>query len=361
MTITALPINASSGSPSYTARQTRQAFGGLMMPGAAQLRTRSGFRPGGAPTVTATATTWTVGVFTSVIDAGVSAVQGPYLVASDANSTGSVTAADATFARRDILYIQVSDTDEDGTGLRSAAVGYLAGTPSATPTAPATPARSLLIGYIDVPHSGAGSPAYTASGLNWVAAGGIVPVSGTTEEGALAAYVGMVVARADLSPPRLEVYDGTAWQRVAPDNPLCQLRQTVTQSIASSSTTTALTFSTEDVDTHNAHSTSTNTSRFTAPITGWYKLSGGVSFAANATGRRACWWNKNGAQVSGSQVTVPAVANGTVTVVPARSMVVQLTAGTDYVELIPFQDSGSTLGTSATPGEQPTMTVEFVR
>ena len=209
MTITALPINASSGSPAYNARQTRQAFSALMMPGAAQLRTRSGFRPGGAPSVSVTSTTWTVGAFSCVVDAGVSAVQGPYLVSSDANATGSVTAADSTFDRIDILYVQVSDTDEDGSGQRSATVGYLAGTPAATPTAPATPARSLRIGNISVPHVGAGSPAFTASGTSFVAAGGAVPVFSSAEASALALVAGSVVARMDFSPPRLDIYDGT--------------------------------------------------------------------------------------------------------------------------------------------------------
>jgi hypothetical protein len=207
--ITALPINASGGSPAYSARQTRQAFSALMMAGVGPLRTRSGMRPGGAPTVTVSSSTWTVGPFSAVIDAGVSTIQAPYLVASDANATGSVTAADASNPRKDILYVQVSDTDEDASGSRAAAVAYLAGTAAAIPAQPATPARSLLIGVIDVPKVGAGSPAFTASGLWTVAAGGILPVPSQAERDALTAYAGMTVWRLDTG--LVEMWNGTAW------------------------------------------------------------------------------------------------------------------------------------------------------
>ncbi|MGI5247762.1 hypothetical protein [Dactylosporangium sp. CA-139066] len=138
-----------------------------------------------------------------------STIQAPYLVASDANATGSVTAADATNPRKDILYVQVSDTDEDASGSRAATVGYLAGTAAAIPSAPATPARSLLIGVIDVPKVGAGSPAFTGSGLWFVAAGGIVPVPSQAARDALSAYAGQAVWRLDTN--QVEIFDGTNW------------------------------------------------------------------------------------------------------------------------------------------------------
>jgi hypothetical protein len=210
MAITALPINASGGSPSYSARQTRQAFAALMMPGVGPLRTQSGFRLGGAPTVSVTASTWTVGPLTALVDAAVSTIQAPYLIASDANATGSVTAANATNPRKDILYLQVSDTDEDASGARAATISYLAGTAAASPTAPATPARSLLIGVIDVPKVGAGSPAFTASNAWTAAAGGIVPVAAQAARDALTPYAGLGVYRLDTK--QVETYDGSAWQ-----------------------------------------------------------------------------------------------------------------------------------------------------
>lgn len=177
MTLTALPINAVDGEPVYTARQTRQAFSALMAAGEGPLRTRSGFRPGGTPVVTVTDTTWTVGPFSAIIDAGASTVQAPYLVASDADESGQITPPHDTWSRRDILYVQVSDADEDGSGDRKAEVLYLAGTASATPEPPDTPSRSLRIGVIDVPPVGGGSPVFRPDQRFAVAAGGIVPVA----------------------------------------------------------------------------------------------------------------------------------------------------------------------------------------
>lgn len=213
MTITAYPINAVDGVPAYTARQGRQALAALMLPGANPLRSRSGFRPGGTPVVTVTASTWSVGPFSGVVDPGISPTQGPYLVASDATEQGDLLPADGSQPRRDILYVQVDDADEDTSGERRARVLYLAGAPSASPVPPSVPPRSLRIGVIDVPQVGGGSPAFTMDRRYTTAAGGIVPVVSQGERDALAAYEGLVVARLDLG--LLELYVGSTWHRLA--------------------------------------------------------------------------------------------------------------------------------------------------
>lgn len=217
MTVIAYPINASGGAPAYTARQGRQAFAALMMPGPGPLRGRSGFRPAGAPAVSVTSTTWSAGPFTAVIDSGVSTTQGPYLVASDATEAGAPTPADGTFGRKDILYVQVDDTDEDGTGQRRARVLYLAGAAASTPSAPSTPPRSLLVGTIDVPKVGSGSPVFTPSGLFTVAAGGVFPGTGSTIPPTGDRYDGMLIWRLDArvlhlwdGSQSLVVFDGSA-------------------------------------------------------------------------------------------------------------------------------------------------------
>lgn len=217
MGVTALPINASAGSPAYSARQTRQAFAALMMGSSGPLRTRSGFRPGGAPAVSVDASNWSVGVFSAVVDAGMSTVQGPYLVASDATETGAMTPADGTFARKDILYVQVDDADEDSTGQRRARVLYLAGTAGSSPSAPATPARSLLVGTIDVPKVGGGAPSFTAANRYTVAAGGILTTYAANDPPSSERWPGQVFARADLhqlwystGPTLIKIFDGSA-------------------------------------------------------------------------------------------------------------------------------------------------------
>jgi len=208
MAVTALPINASGGSPAYTARATRQAFAGLLMPGNGPLAVRSGFRPGGAPTVSVDATTWSVGPFTAVIDPRQSSTQGPYLVASDGTETGAMTPADGTFARRDILYVQVDDADEDSTGQRRARVLYQAGTPASSPATPGTPSRSLLIGIVDVPKVGSGSPVFTPSLIFTVAAGGILPDTDGILPPTGERYLGQMFWRLDLEELQIQTSAG---------------------------------------------------------------------------------------------------------------------------------------------------------
>src|SRR6266496_1428791 len=96
--------------------------------------------------------------------------------------------------------------------------------------------------------------------------------------------------------------------------PRVQLRQTVVQSLANN-THPAITFDTEDIDSDNAHSTVTNTSRVTPVTTGWWRCSGAVGYAGNALGIPA--------------VTRDIFVNGT----------------TDFIELFGFQDSGAALNT----------------
>src|SRR4051812_42679726 len=76
--------------------------------------------------------------------------------------------------------------------------------------------------------------------------------------------------------------------------PFCQVRQTVVQSLATSGTWQAVTFDTEDADYDSGHSTATFTDRYTAGTAGWYMVSGGCGFAANATGRRGVRYTVNG-------------------------------------------------------------------
>jgi hypothetical protein len=147
-----------------------------------------------------------------MIDPGASTHQGMYGWSSDANVTGSVTAADATYARKDIVYIQVNYSSAgDGSGATSAPVLYLAGTASASPVAPTLPARSFLVGTITVPQAGGGSPTVVRNPAVYVAAGAPLPVSSQAERDALSLYDGLIVQRRDLPGRPTETYDGTGW------------------------------------------------------------------------------------------------------------------------------------------------------
>ena len=211
MTITCQPMDASGGAPTYSASNERQANAPLYGGGSGiPLKAVQGFRVGTGNVLTATSTTWTLTPCSAVISPAAATAQGSYRWASDANVTGSVTAADATYARKDIVYIQVNDSSSgDGSGARTAEVLYLAGTPSASPVAPALPARSFLVGTITVPATGGGSPSVVLNPARFVTAGGIQPVAAQADRDALTEYEGLRVDQLDTD--RQYRYNGSRW------------------------------------------------------------------------------------------------------------------------------------------------------
>ena len=183
-------LHAANGT--FTPRSLRQIIGALIHGTKATrpLGARSGVAYGTpTTTVTATSTTWTVQPHTGVIDAQTAAEAGPYMYAIDAAATGAVTAAHATYARKDIVWVRVDDNAEDGSGSTQVVAGYTAGTASASPAVPTPPAspvtRYLILAVINVPASGGGSPTVTWQAPYAVAAGGIIPVRTTTERDAI--------------------------------------------------------------------------------------------------------------------------------------------------------------------------------
>ncbi|QYC54939.1 minor tail protein [Arthrobacter phage Popper] len=182
-----------------TAQQERQAKAALFGGGYGRpLGGRSGFRADTSSTVlVATTTQWTLKPCAAMIDPGAAMHQGMYGWATDADVTGAVTASDATYDRKDIVYVQINDSSAgDGSGALNANVYYLAGTPAATPSAPALPVRSFLLGTITVPKTGGGSPTVAINPARFVAAGGVLPVSSAADR-PTAPYVGQQVCRLD--------------------------------------------------------------------------------------------------------------------------------------------------------------------
>jgi hypothetical protein len=140
--------------------------------------------------------------------------------------------------------------------------------------------------------------------------------------------------------------------------PQAELRATTVQSITNN-TPTPILYDAEDSDTHGGHSTSSNTSRYTAQVAGWYLCSGNVSMTGSATNRRGCWWRKNGADVAGTEAVISAGDDTAGLTIPARAKLIFLAVG-DYVELVGYQDSGGPLNTvvaGSTP--QPSMSITW--
>ena len=204
-----------------TAQQERQARAAQHGGGSGrQLGGRSGFRVGTPGNVlSATSTTWTLGPCAAIIDPGAATHQGMYGWSNDSNVTGTVTAADATYARKDIVYIQINDsTSGDGSGEVTYAPKYMAGSASSAPVSPwddpvKKPPRSFLVGTITVPPAGGGSPSVQRNQAVYVSAGASLPVFTGGERDALTAYDGLTVLRADVAGWPRETYASGLWYR----------------------------------------------------------------------------------------------------------------------------------------------------
>lgn len=102
----------------------------------------------------------------------------------------------------------------------------------------------------------------------------------------------------------------------------------------------------ETEDTNTMHSTSSNTSRITAPYAGLYIVNAQAWFAANATGIRALRVQKNAGGVAASGTIIDAgtqIIGSTSNVNVMRSSRVVRLAANDYIEMFAFQNSGGNL------------------
>lgn len=157
--------------------------------------------------------------------------------------------------------------------------------------------------------------------------------------------------------------DITTLQAYTSARPLVRLIQQASQTL-SHGINTALTFgaSSEDIDTHGYHDTSTNNSRIVPLLAGYYRATGTVSMAASTTLTvLGAFIGKNGSSVQPLVRTKPAgTSTTTSTTVTA---IVQLNGSTDYVELYGNQSStGSvSLATQASGGVNSVFELEFLR
>lgn len=127
------------------------------------------------------------------------------------------------------------------------------------------------------------------------------------------------------------------------NRPFFKAIQTVVQSIPNNAFT-AITFTTEQIDNVNGHSTSVNTSRYTCQLDGWYECKGRVAFGSPPyTNNRGAQFALNGSVLRGTGVfTAPAPDNDTVV---DTSTYEYLTVG-DYIELRGYHITGAALPTT---------------
>lgn len=142
------------------------------------------------------------------------------------------------------------------------------------------------------------------------------------------------------------------------DPPMCVLRQTVAQSLATA-TFTSLTFTTEDYDNEplGMHDPTVSNTRITCRTAGRYFVTSGVGFVSNATGRRGLRVLLNGAAVNASQIVVPATGSSGFGVA-GRSVYVPMSVG-DYLELQAYQDSPAALSTDVVAAVAPSFSARW--
>lgn len=139
--------------------------------------------------------------------------------------------------------------------------------------------------------------------------------------------------------------------------PVCNATQATAQTLATA-TWTALTLDATVEDSYGGHSNSTNNSRYTAQVAGWYMAFAAACFSSNATGWRGIRLEKNGAVFAGAATEVGTNPSGVCTIA-SPSAIVFLNAG-DYLEAYGFQNSGGNLATSVNTDADCSLTVVWV-
>ena len=119
-----------------------------------------------------------------------------------------------------------------------------------------------------------------------------------------------------------------------------------------------LTYDTEDFDTGGLHSTTTNTSRLTAPVAGKYLIMASAEWASNTSGRRLLIILLNGSTEIARDSVSP---SNTGVFHPEQTVetVYQLAAG-DYVEVMASQDSGSPLNVLVDGLASPAFSMDWI-
>lgn len=136
--------------------------------------------------------------------------------------------------------------------------------------------------------------------------------------------------------------------------PIARIHQNTTQNIATG-TWTAVSMDGSDFDSDNGHSNSTNNTRYTCQVQGYYRVAGTSVYAPNFV--PLCSYAVNGTRVSGAAQVGMGSNAGTSTSASCEDLV-HLNVG-DYVELMTFQNTGSTVATAATSDFRSVLTIEW--
>jgi len=142
------------------------------------------------------------------------------------------------------------------------------------------------------------------------------------------------------------------------ERPLGRMVQTVAQSIPDN-TLTALTWTTEDIDTHGFHDTVTNNTRITPNVEGYYEFSFTYYSALQTTPADmdvCARKNGSGTIASGTRTPGAAVATGV-----SGTTIVSMNGTTDYIEILALQNSSGAVNTNVSSRFSSHVTWKFLR
>lgn len=261
--------------------------------------------------------------------------QGTYVAVNPGTVTLTLTTANATNPRIDLIVLQILDSQYSG----ASNLGQLArvtGTPSASPTAPAVPSTSIALAEVRVNANvtSVSNASITDRRVSTSAFGGIPIVSSANSPSG--AYVG----QSRFHPSnRFQAWDGTRWMP-GHSSPRACVSGTGTQTIGHDVSSVVVLNSIEHIFGGMTHSTSNG--RLSATQPGWYLVSGGVCYSfsfINDNGFRFATIAKNGSPIGYSTGSVFGTTANTIHV-PTKSVLVSLNTG-DFLTLLTQQNSGS--------------------
>lgn len=140
--------------------------------------------------------------------------------------------------------------------------------------------------------------------------------------------------------------------------PIGRMVQAVAQSIPDN-TITAVTWTTEDIDTDNFHDTATNNTRITPTVAGYYRFDFLYYSASQTTGVSTdASFRKNGSGsiASGQRGNLSSLAWA-----QDASTIVEMNGSTDYIECMALQDSSGAVNTNVSGRFTSVCMWEFIR
>jgi hypothetical protein len=141
--------------------------------------------------------------------------------------------------------------------------------------------------------------------------------------------------------------------------PVARLRRTSAQAIPHNAFT-AVTWQVADWDTAGGWNASTNPSRYTFQVPGYYTVLSHAAFAANATGGRAMGVAYNGTRLAAGNVLDDNAGAGN-GYHPSSGLTVKAASVGDYIELQVYQFSGANLDQEVSADGGPFLDITFRR